>query len=67
MWLVCSIDIRCICGAEISAADPRQPLKPFAEKYLKHENHDFKKKRALTKSNGVSTWLCTLNVGTEWT
>ena len=49
MWLVCSIDIRCICGAEISAADPRQPLKPFAEKYLKHENHDFKKKTSVDK------------------
>lgn len=43
MWLDYSIDIRCICSAEISARDPRQAPKPLLTKHLNHKIRDFKK------------------------
>ena len=74
MWLVCLIAIRfcliairCICSAEILAAESRQKHKAFSGKHLQHKPNHFKKKQTLTKSNGVSAWLCTVNLGTEGT
>jgi hypothetical protein len=45
MWLVCLIAIRCICSAEISAAESRQALNPFENKHLELTRRYFKKNR----------------------